>query len=575
MKGGIPKFCPRCRTRPVAWTNPRVDFCYDCLPGGPFSSPPCERCKSTQDYYSAGLCALCHPAAPQRAGSCKDCFAWGVVRKHKWLCWGCHSWRTKFDLGTCASCRRKITVNGDGVCRLCWRQAASLRWTKTGLTLVDANRYGQQLFLANLHQRGKRAPAPQPVARIAAQFALAARPLPVTHRQLTLLELTRDLRSGKQAGFPPPAEPDVANYLIDEMREHAVRHGWSQKTIKRARRAIEVLFALQDTLGAPIKTSVIYQLPAIELPAELIREFLAAHGWVEDDRTPAIETWFDKQITGLPDEMISELRLWWTVLWHGHTTVPRSRARARGTIQIKLRWALPTLRSWAAQGIQSLREIERDDVIAVLPASGNDRYTLGAGLRSIFKVLKAHKAVFLDPTARLQLGAPEHRQPLPADMELLRQGLTSPDPTRAAMTALLAFHGLSSGELRSLQINDIRDGRIHLHGRNILLAEPARIRLRAYLDYRHRRWPNTANPHLFIHYRTALTTKAVGTRWPGLVLGTAARDIRTDRILDEVRATGGDLRRICALFGLSVKGATRYTATLEHPDLVRLQQERA
>jgi hypothetical protein len=35
-----------------------------------------------------------------------------------------------------------------------------------------------------------------------------------------------------------------------------------------------------------------------------------------------------------------------------------------------------------------------------------------------------------------------------------------------------------------------------------------------------------SHPHLYIHYRTA----PVGTRWP--ILGTAARDIRTDRILD-------------------------------------------
>jgi hypothetical protein len=63
------------------------------------------------------------------------------------------------------------------------------------------------------------------------------------------------------------------------------------------------------------------------------------------------------------------------------------------------------------------------------------------------------------------------------------------------------------------------------------------------------------------HYRTALGTAPVGTRWPGLVLGTAARDIRTDRILDEVRATGGDGRRVCDLFGLSVKAAHRYSGS--------------
>ena len=43
--------------------------------------------------------------------------------------------------------------------------------------------------------------------------------------------------------------------------------------------------------------------------------------------------------------------------------------------------------------------------------------------------------------------------------------------------------------------------------------------------------------------------------------------LREDRILDEVRATGGDVRRICELFGLSVEGALRYTSTLDHSDI--------
>jgi len=35
----------------------------------------------------------------------------------------------------------------------------------------------------------------------------------------------------------------------------------------------------------------------------------------------------------------------------------------------------------------------------------------------------------------------------------------------------------------------------------------------------------------------------------------------------QIHATGGDIRRICDLFGLSVEGATRYLRTVEHPDL--------
>lgn len=570
MKNGIPKFCIRCKTNAVAWTKPRMDFCYDCLPGGPFTPPPCQHCGSLTDYYSSGLCQLCHPRAPQQPGSCRDCYAWGVVRKHKWLCWGCRTWRVKNSIGRCVSCDREVAVDDQGACRLCWRHAASLRWTKNRLTLQEANRHGQQLFLANLHQRSQRDRRPTPPRQMAtpprqmaAPGAVAPVAPPVGHRQLALLDLPRDLAAGKRHGFPPPAEPAVAEGLVAELREYAAGRGWSAKTIKRTRRGLEIVLGLQDTPGAPIPASLIHELPTIDLNAGRVHEFLDTVGLGGDDRTPAIDKWLDRQLDGLPEPMHAELLRWWDVMWNGHTTPPRSRARQQNTAQYRLKAALPALRGWAASGATSLRQITRGDVEAALPDGGRDRYTAGSGLRAIFRVLKVHKIVFVDPTAKLSLGAPYCRQPLPADLAVLREGLHAADPTRALMTALLAFHALRAGQLRRLQLTDIRDGRLHLGERSIPLAEPVRTRLAAYLDYRNMRWPNTANAHLFIHYRSALDTKPVGGRWLSLVLGTAARGIRTDRILDEVRATRGDLRRICDLFGLSVAGASRYTTTLD------------
>jgi hypothetical protein len=102
----------------------------------------------------------------------------------------------------------------------------------------------------------------------------------------------------------------------------------------------------------------------------------------------------------------------------------------------------------------------------------------------------------------------------------------------------------------------------------VLLAEPVRHRLGAWLDYRNRRWPNTANAHVFIHYRTTTGTGPIGKTWIGRRLGIAAGAIRDDRILDEVNATGGDIRRICDVFGIGVSAAGRYVATLDHPGSV-------
>lgn len=47
----------------------------------------------------------------------------------------------------------------------------------------------------------------------------------------------------------------------------------------------------------------------------------------------------------------------------------------------------------------------------------------------------------------------------------------------------------------------------------------------------------------------------------------SAQALREDRIQDEARATQ-DVRRLCELFGLSVKGAERYLSPHNHPLLI-------
>lgn len=44
----------------------------------------------------------------------------------------------------------------------------------------------------------------------------------------------------------------------------------------------------------------------------------------------------------------------------------------------------------------------------------------------------------------------------------------------------------------------------------------------------------------------------------------SAQPIRRDRILDEAHATGGDVRQVRDLLGLSIAGAFRYTASVDY-----------
>ena len=118
-----------------------------------------------------------------------------------------------------------------------------------------------------------------------------------------------------------------------------------------------------------------------------------------------------------------------------------------------------------------------------------------------------------------------------------------------------------------LQLTDIVDGRLTLSGRVIPLAGPARVRLAAWLDHRARTWPGSANPHLFINRKTAPRLTRCGRYFPWVRAGISPQALREDRILQECHATGGDVRRICDLFGLTVDAALRYASTLGHADL--------
>jgi hypothetical protein len=148
-------------------------------------------------------------------------------------------------------------------------------------------------------------------------------------------------------------------------------------------------------------------------------------------------------------------------------------------------------------------------------------------------------------------------------VDTVREAIQSGQPAREALAALVAFHAVRSGQLASLNLTDVRDGRLHLDGRVIPLAAPVRERLAAWLDERARRWPATVNPHLFINWYTAVRETPVSSPWISHTLDISPQAVREDRILDEALATGGDIRRLCDLFGLTVGGAERYTRPAE------------
>ncbi|WP_197289746.1 hypothetical protein [Saccharothrix sp. NRRL B-16348] len=385
--------------------------------------------------------------------------------------------------------------------------------------------------------------------------------------QLDLFARVPVVDTARRYGFPAPGDGRQAAHLDRLAVEHAVLHGWSTYRTYRARVAIRVLLGMRDTTDMPITTHEVDRLRTVALPVEAVSAILTSADLLHDDRPDSLRLWFDDQIRDLPDVLADELRIWFDVMRHGSTTPPRRRHRSEITIRYHTRSAMPILHAWASTGTRSLRQIGRQDVLEALPTTGNPRTQAGRAFRSIFTILKGRKLIFQNPMARMRFEQYTRRTPLPINPEQMRVLLDSPDPTAAALAALTAFHGLRPAELRTLQLNDFRDSRLYLTDRTVPLAPLVLQRLADYLDHRYRRWPNSLNPHLFVNYKSACTVDPVHTNWPRKRLGTAPTAIRRDRIVDEVISTGGDLRRVCDFFGVTMATAVHYGTVLEHPDL--------
>ncbi|MBT8225659.1 MAG: hypothetical protein HKP61_15650 [Dactylosporangium sp.] len=547
-----PRLCQRCGANPIAYYGRTT--CFECVPRARNSPLRCKKCGSTSDYYTNGRCRRCHRKAPV-IDSCRDCLAWGVTRTRGWLCQACIAWRGRFPTPRqCHCCQRLVPVNRRGHCRLCVRQAALAGPRHSRVDVIAANRNGQQLFLADLFRQKR----PEPAATAPPRATRPAR-YPVAHRQLVLVEIEPDFIAGRRHGFGEPPLPDLVDYLDTVLAEHAAAHGWAKATTSATRSAIRILLATQQTPGAPIATSEVTRLRTIDLAStRTVTTILHLAGMLDDDREPTIDSWLRTQHHDIAAPMAADLRTWYQMLRHGSTTPPRSRPRNHNTITLLVSSAATAMRAWTKTGHQSLREINRQAVLDVLPTEAMQRGKTLIALRSLFRYLKARRIVFTNPTARIRNSPIRPSEVLPIDLEPVREAITSDNPLRAALAALIAFHALRPSQVVAIHLHDIRDGRLHLSDRVIPLAEPVRQRLAAWLDERQRRWPNTVNPHLFLNHYNAIRTTPANPIWITKTIGVSAQAIRMDRILHEAIATAGDVRRLTDLFGVTVPTAERY-----------------
>lgn len=554
--------CSTCLERPRA--HRRTRFCYRCQPGGPQPEPACEECGSTDNYFTAGKCVLCARDAPQPPDSCIDCHAWGVTRRGRWICGPCVSYRNNHQVDVCVGCDRRHAIDAQRLCRCCYRHLAAHR-SAHGLKIpaTTLRTTGQQLVFVNMVKAG-RAPRAEAVAERTPGWP----DRPFRHRQLVLFDHTPDLSNGRPPPRPP-RDPLLAAALDEHVSTVADRLRWNPQHETNVRSSVRILLDLQDTPGASFTATEVSVLHQLGLPARVVRDLLDEVHMLDDDRTPAIVGWLDSRIDHLPDQIRSEVGVWFDVMFAGSTSAPRRRPRDPVTIRLYGRWFIPTLTRWADTGTTSMRTITRDDIISALAVDGINRHGTGLALRSLFGVLKARRLVFINPTVRLSTWAETNKPKMPADLTLIDAALNDPNPARAAVVALAIYHGLNTGQLRNIRLIDLYDHRLHINTRTIPLAEPARHRVDAYLADRARRWPRAINPHLFIHFRNHQRLEPVGGRWMKTTVNYpgGVNAIRRDRILHEAEATSGDTRRLCDLFGLSIAAASRFTNSVAHHDL--------
>ncbi|WP_256923498.1 hypothetical protein [Streptomyces sp. 13-12-16] len=468
-------------------------------------------------------------------------------------------------------CGRHTTIGDAGTCRLCSVEGRRVKEPGRAVDLATVKRNGQQLYLANLHHtyvprgKGKRLRGNPADVKHLQHNGDVAEFTPLRWRQLLLFRMPPNQGALKRRIAVPDTE--MLTYCDSVLRDHAARHGWSKKLTNEVKRSLKLLHALQDTPGAKIHASDVLELPRLGGTALSTLEILAAADLLIDDRTLAVRHYFAKHTADLPPAMVSQLQTWLDVMIEGSRQAPRRRARHPQTAHLHILGMSPILRTWAEAGYQSLAEVSRKDFVAALPARGAHRNFAEQGFRSLFRVLRARKMIFIDPTRGLSITPVSVTVPLPLDSEAIRKALNSPDPAVALAVALVAFHAVTSPQLAAMQLTDIRDGRLALQDRTIPLAGPVLARLSAYLDHRSKTWPATLNAHLFINRKTAPRTTPVSRNFPWIAAQLKPQALREDRILQEIHATGGDVRRICDLFGLSITAALRYANTLEHPDL--------
>ena len=483
---------------------------------------PCPQQPATAPAPRTSTRRIARPAPRQqpwpRQVSCDHCLAWLGTRRQGRICVPCQQWarRRLASPGRCERCARELPVVR-GVCRFCHiilseqppgAPLGDQLWLDTGPLFTpvpvivwpagDSRRLEQQA------SQSRRQDRPQVTGTVSEHLADPA--------QLELFHAPRrDWH--RLPGTALPALTPAAQDLVEEFGQLARDQSWGDETRDAGLRVLRVLVAWLGA-AAPIAEADVRAVARLRPGRSGLRvaRFLAAKGLLiaEPVRQASMDEAAVKRIAAtVPACFRPEVDAWIRVL-RGEGTRP-SHAMDWTTIRRYLGYVLPVLRQWRNQEITSLREIATGHVKAAIRGRPHaSRRAAHGGLRSLFRALKRERLIFRDPARAVSLPArPRLPRPLPASQ---LNGLLgrAPTPMAAAAAALAAIHAVRPAGLPRLQLDDLDRSRgrltIRRPGRNhiVFLDELTSRLLTIWLFERHRRWPASTNPHLFVSLRTAM-----------------------------------------------------------------------
>lgn len=506
--------------------------------------------------------------------SCAECLAWGMTYCQG-VCLACYNFAARYrsHTGECAACQRRLPLR-DGYCRLCWCQArhdrdAAAADARSAVVLAPwlAQVRHHQLFFARMDnrraapralprrygQKGRPLKPPPPAAgrprSRGTQLALSGTPPGRDYNQVRF-----DLRRGTAPGNPYMAWALHLAHVTAEAR------GWQPVTRRGMQRVlVAVLASYRD--GEVIAVSAVRALAGrYSISSHNAVEILATMGIMEEDRPALFNSWLDAKLAGLATGLGNEARRWAVTL---HDGSPRTLPRSPDTARCYVRAVRPALLAWSAR-YDHLREVTRYDVLSyIADVYAHERRQAVSALRSLFTWAKKTGVIFRNPASRIRLGKREHPvwQPLTATHLAEALAAATTPPARLCVV-LAAVHAARPGAVRALHLDDLdlASRRLRLAGTDRPIGNLTCTVLREWLEYRQRRWPHTANPHLLVSRESALHHGPVSTAYVTSLRGLTAtlERLRIDCQLAEAIATGFDPLHLAQVFGISEHTAIRY-----------------